>query len=218
MFPTVDTLAVPLRKEIADEETTGDRQIPSTYVRSKRAAERVVEEGIQQGLHASIIHPGFMLGPWDSESEQRSDADSPSQEFLDAGDSDWRLQRMRRARCCDGSYLCPGSRHSGSALYFGCRIFYWDFDLWCRIATVVRPPKTDFHTSHPLANSGWTRGGYHQSHSGQESDFNSASIRTTAQLHWYSSQRAKNELDYHNRPIDETLRDAADWLKGNGYF
>ena len=60
---TVNTLAIPARKEIADEETPGDGQIPCTYVTSKRAAEQVVTDAVAQGLDAVIVHPGFIKIP-----------------------------------------------------------------------------------------------------------------------------------------------------------
>lgn len=62
---TDNTLAIPARGEIANEETPGDGQVPCSYVVSKRAAEAEVNHAIRDGQHAVIIHPSFMLGPND---------------------------------------------------------------------------------------------------------------------------------------------------------
>jgi hypothetical protein len=33
----------------------------------------------------------------------------------------------------------------------------------------------------------------------------------------YTSAKAQRELDYHNRPLDDTIRDAWNWLVEYGY-
>ena len=48
---------------------------------------------------------------------------------------------------------------------------------------------------------------------GQETEVNSASVELTSQFHWYDSTRARTELGYQNRPLRETLDDAAAWIR-----
>ena len=65
---TVDTLAIGSRSEVANEETPLDAnggKIPCSYVVSKRASVDEVIAGIDRKLRCAIVHPGFMLGPWD---------------------------------------------------------------------------------------------------------------------------------------------------------
>ena len=65
---TVNTLAVGTREQPANESTpygNAGGQIPCSYVLSKRAGVEVVKKGVEQGLEAVILAPGFMLGPWD---------------------------------------------------------------------------------------------------------------------------------------------------------
>ncbi len=92
------------------------------------------------------------------------------------------------------------------------------FDLWCRIATLVGRPKPIFTPRIHWRILGGLFGDLSAQIRGYETDFNSASIRTSAQFHWYSSDRAKSELGYRLRPIDETLRDAVDWLRSRGWI
>jgi dihydroflavonol-4-reductase len=36
--------------------------------------------------------------------------------------------------------------------------------------------------------------------------------------HMISSEKAKKELGYHPRPLEETIRDTLDWFRENGYL
>lgn len=65
---TVDTLAAGTRNQPANESTPLDNaggQVQCSYVVSKRAGVDEVLTGVNRGLNAVIVHPGFMLGPWD---------------------------------------------------------------------------------------------------------------------------------------------------------
>ena len=45
-----------------------------------------------------------------------------------------------------------------------------------------------------------------------ELDINSAAIRISSQIQWFSSQRAITELGYQPRPTLDSIRDAVAWL------
>ena len=45
-----------------------------------------------------------------------------------------------------------------------------------------------------------------------EPDINSATIALGSQYHVFSSERAIKELGYTLRPLEETVRDAYEWL------
>ena len=65
---TVNTVAIGCKTGPSNEETPlahQGGQIPCSYVTSKRAGVDEVLKGVKQGLDAAIVHPGFMLGPWD---------------------------------------------------------------------------------------------------------------------------------------------------------
>jgi len=68
LIGTVNVLAVGSPQTVADEQTPRDHaggQVECSYVLSKRAAVDEVNRGVADGLQAVIVHPGFMLGPWD---------------------------------------------------------------------------------------------------------------------------------------------------------
>ncbi|MFV1968807.1 MAG: NAD-dependent epimerase/dehydratase family protein, partial [Pirellulaceae bacterium] len=62
---SVDALGLGSEEDPADEETPLSKPASCAYVISKREAEQVVLEEVNQGLDAVIVNPGFMLGPWD---------------------------------------------------------------------------------------------------------------------------------------------------------
>ena len=62
---TVDTLAVSDGDAPRTEENVDPIKLGSAYITSKREAERVVLDEVQNGLDGVIVNPGFMIGPWD---------------------------------------------------------------------------------------------------------------------------------------------------------
>ncbi|MFO1065898.1 MAG: NAD-dependent epimerase/dehydratase family protein [Pirellulales bacterium] len=63
---TVDTLPAAIDCSLPiDETASGLPKVECTYVISKRESEQVVSDAVQSGLDAVIIHPGFMLAPYD---------------------------------------------------------------------------------------------------------------------------------------------------------
>jgi len=62
---TVDTLAHSLDGTAADEQTRHPLNPPNNYVVSKTEAEKAVMMACQNGLDGVVVHPGFLLGPYD---------------------------------------------------------------------------------------------------------------------------------------------------------
>ena len=52
---------------------------------------------------------------------------------------------------------------------------------------------------------------------GKEGDLNSAMLCLSAKFHYYCSDRAKQELAYQVRPLDETITDAWNWFREYDY-
>ena len=48
---------------------------------------------------------------------------------------------------------------------------------------------------------------------GEEGEVNSALVKMSSMLHYYSSDRARRELNYGTRPIEDTVRHAWEWFK-----
>ncbi|MCC9600226.1 NAD-dependent epimerase/dehydratase family protein [Stieleria sp. JC731] len=212
---TVNAIALGSREMIADEDTPlahAGGQVPCAYVESKRAGTEEVHRAVASGLDAVIVHPGFMLGPWDWKP-------SSGRMLIEVGKS-WKPVAPRGGcSLCDSRDVAKGvvsaidyDGESGRQFIMaGHNLTYRE--LWTEMANRMdsRPP---VQTLGPgveylagLVGDLWTKV------SGNETDVNSAQVRMSGQYHWYDSSRAIRELDYEIRSADKTLDDAAEWIR-----
>jgi len=209
---TVNTLAVGTQENPADEQTIGDGQIPCTYVVTKRAAEELAVESAKSGQDVVIVHPGFMLGPWDwKPSSGRMIqglqgfaplAPSGGCSVCDPRDvADAILQAIQRGT--------PGRHY----ILGGENLTY--LELWQRIANELGKRGPFTYMRAPGRFVGSIVGDILSKVLSRELDVNSAAIGMASQFHWYSSQRAVDELSYKPRPADESIHDAVTWLRDN---
>jgi dihydroflavonol-4-reductase len=213
---TVNTLAIGNREGTANEETNGDGQIHCNYVVSKRGAERVSMEAADQGLNVSIIHPGFMLGPWDWKP-------SSGRMLIEVGKRFTPLAHSGGCSVCDVRDVARGilsaaekGQRGRHYILAGENMSY--FELWTRFSKKCNklPPLSIMRTP-----ARWMIGVFGDAWAtvtNNEGDVNSASLKMSSQFHCYSSQRAKNELGYQPRPADEAIDAAYEWFREYGYI
>jgi dihydroflavonol-4-reductase len=207
---TVNTLPIGSQEQTTDEQSIGDGQVPCTYVLTKRAAEKAAVDAANRGQDVVIVHPGFMLGPWDWKPSsgrmiQGLNHFAPLAPSGGCSVGDPRdvaeaiLNAIDRGR--------PGRHY----ILGGENLTY--LELWRRISialgkrgpiTYMRPPAR-YIGSFVGDMMGWL--------TGKEPDINSAAIRMSSQFHWYSSQRAIEELGYKIRSVDDSIGDAVRWLR-----
>jgi dihydroflavonol-4-reductase len=211
---TVNALGLTGTENPANEETPfGNLNIPSTYVVSKREADIKVRCWIDQGLDAVIVHPGFMLGPFDWKL-------SSGKMLVGLTRSYPLLSPRGGCSLCDtrdvASGIIKGLDKGLTGEHFilaGHNISY--LDLWRAIADVtgsVRPLKRmDRCTMLTTALIGDIACKF----TGKEGDVNSAVIRMSAQYHYYSSEKATRILGYQFREIHTIIKDAWNWLRQN---
>jgi dihydroflavonol-4-reductase len=213
---TVNAIALGSPHVFADETTPLEHaggQVECAYVVSKRLSVNVVRDLATEGLDAIIVHPGFMLGPWDWKPSSgrmmlelgkgwKPVAPSGGCSLCDARDVAAAVVRALQVNCQSGrEYILAGHN--------------WSYrKLWTEMATRMgkRPP---LRAAGPgieylagLAGDAWTW------ISGKEADLNSAGIAMSAQYHWYDSSRAARELGYTIRDAAETLDAAGEWIRG----
>ncbi|WP_182866697.1 NAD-dependent epimerase/dehydratase family protein [Rhodopirellula sp. JC639] len=212
---TVNAIALGSPHTIADETTPLDHaggQVQCAYVKSKRASLELVRRSIADGLETVILHPGFMLGPWDWKP-------SSGRMMLEVGRGWKPIAPSGGCSLCDSRDVaagvvaalqsdCPNGREF---ILAGHNFTYKK--LWTEMANRMgtRPP---IRAAGPgmeylagLAGDFWGRV------TGVEPDVNSAGVAMSSQYHWYSSRRAESELGYQIRPADETLDAAAEWIR-----
>ncbi|WP_146525866.1 NAD-dependent epimerase/dehydratase family protein [Novipirellula artificiosorum] len=212
---TVDAVAIGSRDQPSDETTPITRatqQVPCSYVVSKRAGVDEVAKGVQRGLRAAIVHPGFMLGPWDWKPS--------SGRMIVEVSRVWRPFAPRGGCCaCDVRDVAAGTiaaiergGDNGRAFILGGHNVTY-FELWKQMAErmgrrgpVIRTGPAALWVA-GKAGDLWTRW------SQVERDLNSAGVRMSSMFHFHSSNRAIAELGYTVRDLSITLDDAADWIR-----
>ncbi len=212
---TVDTLAAGDKLRPATENTIGQKP-PVTYVVTKREAERVVEEAFASGLRGAIVHPGFMLGPWDWKP-------SSGRMFLEVTQRFTPVTPVGGCSVCDARDVAEAiltARDSDSPgrhyILAGHNISY--YELWSRFRTVAGLTRMPWMRAGPLMRIiGGAWGDLVYRITGFEPQVNSGAVRMSSLYHYYSSERATAELNYRVRPLEETLADAWQWFLDYGY-
>jgi dihydroflavonol-4-reductase len=208
---TVNTLAIGSKDRLADEQTPGDGQVPCTYVVSKRAAEQEVQKAIESRIDAVIVYPGFMLGPWDwkpSSGRMILDlrrgapplAPSGGCSICDPRDvAEGILNAIQKAPC-GGRYILAGEN--------------WTyFELWQEITRQFRSRAPWTLLRRPGQLVAGSAGDLFGKLTGKEPLINSAAIAMSSQYHWYSSQKAIDQLSYRIRPVKESISEAIEWMR-----
>jgi len=208
---TVNTLAIGSKTNPADEQTPGDGQVPCTYVVSKRAAEQCVHQAIAKGLDAVLVYPGFMLGPWDWKP-------SSGRMIQDLRNGAPPLAPSGGCSICDPRDVATAILTAIEQTPAGSRFVLagenWTyFQLWKEITRQFgkRAPWT--YLRGPGKFLAATAGDCLGKITGKEPLVNSAAIAMSSQYHWYSSQRAIDQLNYRFRPVHESIADAIDWMR-----
>lgn len=209
---TVNTLPVGSKDRIIDEETQGDEQIPCTYVVTKMAAERLADAAAAAGQDVMIVHPGFMLGPWDWKPSSGRMIQSLSG-FVPLAPSGGLT--VGDPRDVADAILNAIDRGVSGRHYILCGENMTFLELWRRIRTELgmRGPFT--YMRPPGRIIAGTIGDMISKFMKSELDINSAAIGMSSQFQWYNSQRAITELGYNPRAAVESIRDAVQWLRNN---
>lgn len=211
---STNTLGLGTRQTPADEDTPLDNaggQVPCSYVLSKRAGVEEVQRGIERGLEAVILCPGFMLGPGDWKP-------SSGRMMVEMGRGWKMIAPAGGCSVCDARDVAKATiaalhldlEPGREFLLCGENLTYKQ--LWREMASRMGQ-RGPLFAAGPLQR--WIGGmvGDAWSKLGKEGDVNSASLRMTRQFHWYDSTRAQEELGFRNRNTNETLNDAAAWLR-----
>ncbi len=213
---TVNTLAIGNREGTVDEDTQHDGQVACTYVVTKREAEQVTVQAAQAGVDACIVHPGFMLGPWDWKP-------SSGRMLIEVGKRWTPLAPSGGCSVCDVRDVARGvllamerGERGRHYILAGENMTY--LQLWSKIAKVCgkQPPLTIMRWPVRVL-VGWI-GDIAATIRNVESDINSAALKMSSQFHCYTSQRARDELGYSIRSAEEAIADARAWFEQNGYL
>ncbi|MCE9544901.1 MAG: NAD-dependent epimerase/dehydratase family protein [Planctomycetia bacterium] len=211
-----DTCGFGTASRPADEDTPVVDGVLTPYVVTKRAAEKVVQEEVGRGLWATIVNPGFMLGPWDWRP-------SSGQMLVEIARGRGFLAPRGTFSLCDVRDVAAGilaalERGQCGRKYIlaGHTLTYLEaWRMFAEAAGARRPLGTVRPVIGWLAGRGgdlWGR------ITGHEPNVNSAAIAMALLRKDYSCARAESELGYHMRPVGETIADALAWFREHGYL
>lgn len=212
---SVDALGVGARHKPADEQTPRTGKVPCSYVVSKREAEQAIREEVARGTDAVIVNPGFMLGPWDWKP-------SSGRMLLEVARRFTPLAPTGGMSVCDVRDVATGilaamQRAATGEQYIlaGHNMRYRD--VWNLFAEVTGGRKPWFPAGPMLRVIGGGFGDLRTKLTGREPDVNSAAVRMSSQYHFYSSQKAIDQLGYSIRPARESVETAWAWFREHGY-
>lgn len=210
---TVDTLpaAIDLQHPISEAEAGGKPKTPCTYVISKTESEELVRANVAAGeLDAVIIHPGFMLGPYDwKPSSGRMMLEVNKAPIVAAPPGGCSLCDARDVAAAIANAVDRGNRGENYILA-GENLNYQD--MWRHMLAVTGRQRRVFRLGPAIKWVGAVIDGFNQLPFISEGDVNGAAIAMGSLNHYYDSSKAERELDYVRRPIGHTLADAWEWL------
>lgn len=212
---SVDALGVGSQNEPADEAPPFEGKVPCTYVVTKREAEAAVLAEVERGLDATIVNPGFMLGPWDWKP-------SSGRMLLEVARRFTPFAPPGGCSVCDVRDVATGiiaARDAGETgrryILAGHNTSY--FDLW-KLFARISGGKAPIGRAGPLTLIAVGRfGDLAAKLTGRETDINSAAIRMSRQFHYYTSALSERDLGYQVRDLEQTVTDAWTWFQENGY-
>ena len=213
---SINALGMATKTRTADESWADPGIVPCPYVVTKQQAERVIDELVADGLDAAVVNPGFMLGPWDWKP-------SSGQMVLQVARRWTPISPSGGVSVCDVRDVATAAITAIEKAGVGQRYVLGGenmpyFQLWKLIAEVTGS-KGPWISARPLQRIiagayGDIWGRFTQT----EPEINSAAVKLSSQRHFFSSHRAQQELDYHSRPVRESIQDSWKWFSEHGFL
>ena len=211
---TVDTLPAANNIEnLIDESGQGGvAKTPCSYVVSKSEAEAAVRKAFAEtGLQGHILHPGFMLAPYDWKP-------SSGRMMLEVNKSPIVAAPPGGCSFCDARDVASAivnsismARQSQNYILAGDNLTYQE--LWRAMLRATGRKKRVSEMGSAVRFFGNLIDAAIKVLPIREGDVNGAAIAMGSLKHFYTSQLAEAELNYMRRPVDETLADAWKWLE-----
>ena len=216
LVSTVDVLGVAESDQPVDESKSELSNPACSYVVSKREAEVVFRQQLEQGLSGLIVNPGFVVGPWDWKPSSGKMLLEVGKNFTPLAPSGGcSVVDVRDVACGIVSAMQHGEPGANYILA-GHNVSY--LDLWTKMCEIAgsRPPRG---TLPDWLNAVAGRVGDLQCWlTGKEPTVNSAATQMGALNHWYSSQKAVKELGYKMGPFEDAISDAWSWFEKYEYL
>lgn len=237
---TVNALGLGDKDRPADEESARSGITPCPYVLSKRAADETILMLADEGLRATIVYPGFLLGPWDWKP-------SSGKMLLEVARRWTPLAPVGGFSVCDVRHVAqavitaldqrmgndtpasPGGSEqppeAGDAERFpsaprhyilaGENLTY--LAAWQLFAKVSGGHGPIFWSGPLMRIVAGRFGDWWGKCTGNEPEVNSAAVQMSGLPHYFSSDRAVRELGYDPGSAEGAARAAWEWFQEYGY-
>lgn len=213
---SVAALGYPQEREVADEDTEFNWQehgIP--YMATKNKGQRIVLGNASKGmLDAVVVNPGTVLGPGDKNKNggqflrsmvkgHLPGVPGGGQNFVDVRDVAEGHIRALEEGASGERYILGGENLSWRAFY----------DLVEEVTGHPAPSRT---IPYPLAYAGAWWAEVRARFTDRPAFPTRAAVRAAYMDLHYSSDKARKELGYTTRPLEEAIRDTARWYREHG--
>ena len=183
------------------------------YARSKAAGEQLALEAAGDGLDVVVANPGFAIGPGDVHRV----SSWPVEEYL----------RGRLRFTIDGGLSYVDTRDIATGLLLteergrtGERYILTNDDgnlshrdFFARVGSVTGKPRRQLHLPKDLARPLLRAGTALRLPLPLDTD----ELASSSRWWFYTAAKARRELGFETRPVDDTIRDTANWLLADGY-
>lgn len=184
------------------------------YDRSKAAGEREVQKGIAQGLDAVILNPTAIIGPYDYKPSHLGEVllalSRGRLPGLVAGGFDWVDVRDVAEGAIRAAERTPAG---GKYLFAGHWASMRDLAALVEAISGVRAPRLVWPAALAYAGAPFSTLFAHLA--GRRPLYTIVSLQALHSNRAVSHARATRDLDYHPRPLQETIADTLGWLEGN---
>ena len=212
---TVDTLPAAVDEQLVSESDYGEPKCDCTYVVSKRAAGDAFHSEVEKGLDGVTVCPGFMVGPYDwkpSSGEMMLTVARTPLLFAPGGGCS--VVDVRDV--ADGIVQAIGRGKTGERYILGGENITY-LDLWSRMSKIAGCRPARKRLGNWMAEIAGRGGDFVSWFCKNELSVNSAATRMGQMHHWYSSEKAINEIGYKVGDVDVAIEDAWNWFGANGY-
>lgn len=208
---SVDALGMRSRENPADEDcapAAHEGGVP--YVDTKRAADALVQ---QSAVDWRIVYPTYMLGPWDwrpSSGQMVLEIATGKGAFAPSGGNNFVDVRDVVEAMVVAAALPSGGRWILGNANLSYR------EAWTIMAAVTgaRPPMGELpHWLGSLASGALSAV---EAIGLPEGVINASSVRMSFAPHYFTSERARRDLDMRSTPLKETVEAAWKWFKEHG--
>jgi dihydroflavonol-4-reductase len=183
------------------------------YARTKAAGEQVALDAAAGGLEVVVVNPGFVIGPGDVHRV-----------------SSWAIEEYLRGNLrftidgglsyVDGRDVVAGHLLAEERGQSGQRYILTNeegnlshHDFFARVGRVTGTPRRQLHLPKgvllPLLRAGTAVR--------LPLPLDADELASSSRWWFYTAAKARSELGFETRPLDDTIRDTADWLTADGY-